>query len=116
MTQPQGPTGHLPPYGPPNPYAYPPRPTNSMAVVALILALVVPPVGLVLGIIARRQIRDTGEDGDSLALAGIVVGACLTALYLLMITFILVIFAIAADSAVQIHQNLPTLSPTPSPG
>ncbi len=32
------------------------------------------PPGLILGIVARKQIRQTGEDGDGLALAGIIVG------------------------------------------
>jgi hypothetical protein len=39
------------------------------------------PVGLALGISARRQIRRTGEEGDGLALAGIIVGSIGTAVY-----------------------------------
>ena len=67
--------------GPP---AYPPswgRPTNTLAVLSLVLAFVFPPAGVVVGIIARRQIRRTGEDGDGLALAGIIVGSVATAFY-----------------------------------
>jgi Domain of unknown function (DUF4190) len=112
MTQPQVPSP--PQYG----YGYPPpprRPTNSMAVAALITALLVPPVGVVLGVLARNQVRQTGEDGDGLALAGIVIGICLTLLYVLLIAFFVLIFKIAADTAVEITENLPTFSPTPSP-
>ena len=85
--QPQ--TGYGPPpgYGPAG-QGYPPqpygargwrpgwrRPTNTMAILALVLAFVFPPAALVLGIVARRQIRETGEEGDGLALAGVIVGA-----------------------------------------
>ena len=55
-----------------------------MAIVALILSLVgfiigiSAPVGAVLGHIARKQIRETGEDGDGMALAAIIIGWILT--------------------------------------
>jgi hypothetical protein len=60
-----------------------------MAIVALILSLagfiigVSAPVGAILGHIARRQIRETGEDGDGMALAAIIVGWIITGLVLL---------------------------------
>jgi hypothetical protein len=75
-----GQPGYGPPgYGPPPGYGYP-RPTNTLAILALVMAFVFSPVGLVLGIVARRQIRETGEQGDGLALAGIIVGGLGTAL------------------------------------
>jgi hypothetical protein len=49
--------------------------TNVCAVLSLALAFVFAPAGLVLGIIARRQIPRTGEGGRGLALAGIIVSA-----------------------------------------
>jgi hypothetical protein len=58
-----------------------------------VLAFVFAPAGLVLGIIARRQIRQTGEEGDGLALAGIVIGAIATALFALAIIAWVVAFA-----------------------
>jgi hypothetical protein len=73
------PQGYPQTYGYPAPYAYR-RPTNTLAVLALVLAFVCPPAGLVCGIVARRQIRRTGEEGAGLALAGIVVGSLWTAL------------------------------------
>ena len=84
-----------PPYGQPPygqaPYAQPPygypygRPTNSLAILSLVLAFVFAPAGLVTGIIARRQIKQTHEDGDGLALAGIIVGGIATAFFVLFI-------------------------------
>jgi hypothetical protein len=76
------PPGYGLPYGPPAPY---PRPTNTLAILALVMAFVFAPAGVVLGVVARRQIRRTGEDGEGLALAGIIVGAVFCALVVLLI-------------------------------
>jgi hypothetical protein len=86
--------GYPPPgYGAPG---YPPvyvRPTNTMAILALVMAFVFAPAGLILGIVARKQIRETGEDGDGLALAGIIVGGIVTAIFVLFIVFWVIAFA-----------------------
>jgi hypothetical protein len=86
--------GYPPPgYGAPG---YPPvyvRPTNTMAILALVMAFVFAPAGLILGIVARKQIRETGEDGDGLALAGIIVGGIVTAIFVLFIVFWIIAFA-----------------------
>jgi hypothetical protein len=95
-----GPPGYPPPgYGPPPGYpsAYP-RPTNTMAILALVMAFVFAPAGLVLGIVARRQIRETGEDGDGLALAGIIVGGIVTAIFVFFIVLWIIAFAAFANS------------------
>ena len=73
--------GPAPGYGAPGPGFPLRRPTNSTAVLALVFAFVFAPVGLVLGIAARRQIRRTGEEGDGLALAGIVIGSIAVTFY-----------------------------------
>jgi peptidyl-prolyl cis-trans isomerase B (cyclophilin B) len=49
-----------------------------LAVVAFVLAFVVPPAAIALGVIARRQIRRTGESGYGLATAGVVLGSVFT--------------------------------------
>lgn len=79
------------PQTPGNPYAsqpgpggYPPR-TNVLAIVALIAAFIAPPAGLVLGIIAYRQIDRTGEEGKGLALAGAIVGGVFTGFILMFV-------------------------------
>jgi hypothetical protein len=78
------------PYGPP---AYPyGRPTNSLAMVSLVLIFVFAPAALVTGIIARRQIRQTQEAGDGFALAGIIVGGIAVALFVLLIVVWMVAF------------------------
>jgi hypothetical protein len=80
---------------------YPPaygRPTNTMAILALVLAFVFAPAGLILGIVARRQIKRTGEEGNGLALAGIIVGGIFTALAVLFIVLIIVAGVAATNS------------------
>jgi hypothetical protein len=89
-----------PAYGQPAPPAwpggYPPqqwvRPTNTMAILALVMAFVFAPVGLVLGIVARKQIRQTGEQGEGLALAGIIIGGIFTAIFVLFLVFFVLAF------------------------
>jgi hypothetical protein len=113
--QPQGQQpayGQQPPYGQQygqQPYGqpaygqhpgYPPaygRPTSTLAILALVLAFVFAPAGLILGIVARKQIRRTGEQGDGLALAGIIVGGIFTAIFVVLI--VIWIIAVAAISS-----------------
>ncbi len=58
-------------------------PTNVLAIISLITAVLIAPVGIVLGFIAQNQIKTSGEGGAGLAKAGIIVGIVLTALWLL---------------------------------
>lgn len=63
-------------------YGYPPpRQTNTTAILALVFAFVMAPVGIILGVMARNQIKRTGEDGWGLATAGMVVGIVFTVLW-----------------------------------
>lgn len=57
--------------------------TNTFALLALVFAFFVPPAGVVLGIIAKKQISEYGDPGEGKALAGIIVGGVLTALVLI---------------------------------
>lgn len=63
-----------PQYGQP-PYGYQPARqagTNGFAIAALVCAFVCSPLGIIFGFVARSQIRRTGQGGDGLALAGII--------------------------------------------
>jgi peptidyl-prolyl cis-trans isomerase B (cyclophilin B) len=66
-----------PPSSPYPPYP-PPRPTNALAVPALLAAIVLPPVGVVLGHMSLLQIKRREEEGHGTALAGTILGYVLT--------------------------------------
>jgi hypothetical protein len=79
--------GEMPPgYG--QPYAgygapmYAPT-TNTLAILSLVFAFVFPIAGIVMGHVAKRQIRETGEQGDGLATAGLWLSYAFTALGLI---------------------------------
>lgn len=67
-----------------SPRAYPP-PTNALAIIAFVLAFVMPLGAIVCGHIAIGQIRRTGEQGHGLALAGTILGWVFTGLIALMV-------------------------------
>ena len=83
--------GQQPPYAPQPPYGQygPPGPgpgprgTNVLAILSLVFAFVFAPAGIVCGHLAKRQIRQTGEDGDQLATWGLVLSYIFTAIGLL---------------------------------
>ncbi len=71
---------HPPPHSPAYSYHHPPR-TNSYAVASMIVSLVgllvcplIGAIGIYLGNRARAEVSKTGEQGDGMALAGIIVG------------------------------------------
>jgi hypothetical protein len=74
-----------------------PQRTNPLAIVSLVCSLaglvtcISAPVGIVLGHIAKRQIRQTGEQGAGLATAGLWAGYIITGLGLLFVAFWIVV-------------------------
>ncbi|MFU8852991.1 DUF4190 domain-containing protein [Micromonospora sp. SL1-18] len=89
----QPPWGQQPPYAPQPPYGQygppgeGPRPPgggpNVLAILALVFAFVFAPAGIVLGHLAKRQIRQTGEEGEQLASWGLILSYIFTAIGLL---------------------------------
>jgi hypothetical protein len=112
-----------PPYGtPPAPYAAPvpgaypaapaapSPPTNNAAVVSLVCGVAglltgcVPtgPVGLWFGLKARREIRERGEGGEGIAVAGLITSGIATALLviaLLVLLFVVLVAVLGAASS-----------------
>jgi hypothetical protein len=60
-------------------------PTNGLAIVALVLAFVFFPLGIVLGHVARGQIKRSGEGGRGLATAALILGYLQVAAIVVMI-------------------------------
>lgn len=100
-----GQTGYPPPGGYPG---YGPPPTNAMSVAALVagivgwtvLPLVASIVAVVLGHIARGQIRRTGEQGGGLALAGLILGYTGAVVMSVVAVVAVLLFAAALGAAV----------------
>jgi hypothetical protein len=76
---PTAPAGYAAPPSPPvgvGPMPPAPQaPLNTLSWVSVVVAFVVAPVAIVLGVVARRQIARTGERGRGLATLGAVLGA-----------------------------------------
>lgn len=76
---PPGGQGYPPPGGqgyPPAGYGYgPPQKTgtNGFAIASLIMAFLCAPLGLIFGFVAKHQIKTSGQSGNGLATAGIVI-------------------------------------------
>lgn len=62
--------------------------TNVMAIVGLVLAFIVPVLGFILSLVAKSQIKKTGEGGKGLATAGIIVSVVL---FILQVVFIVLL-------------------------
>lgn len=97
--------GHQPPYTPQVPYGQygppsGPRPggTNVLAILSLVFAFVFSPVGIVLGHLAKRQIRTSGEEGDQLATWGLILSYVITGLGLLACCGWIVLIVAAGNS------------------
>lgn len=80
------------------------QPTNGLAIAAIILTFVFAPAGLILGIMAKNQIRMTGEGGEGLATAAIIVSSIFTVIFV--IWFIAVI-ALVGTAASHFNNNPP---------
>jgi Domain of unknown function (DUF4190) len=97
----QAPQG-VPPYVAPTGYAA--TGTNGLAIASLVVSLCVflsgvnAIVGLVLGIVALKQVRTSQQDGRGLAIAGIVISAIQLVLGLVWLGIILALLAHAASS------------------
>ncbi|GIH10450.1 hypothetical protein Rhe02_85170 [Rhizocola hellebori] len=88
-------------------YGYPVvKPTNGMAIGAMVTSLVAlmgvcfygvggiiaGPVGAILGHVARRQVRERNQQGEGMAMAGIIVGWIATALGALVVIGLVIFF------------------------
>jgi hypothetical protein len=100
------PTHAVPGYGAPYGWVPAPPPQNVLAWVSFGLAfagLMLGPLssiaGIVCGHIARRQIRERGEQGAGAALTGLIAGYAITALWVLgIVLYVLFIVAMIAFS------------------
>jgi hypothetical protein len=90
--------GYGQPYAQQQPYMQQP-PTNTMAILSLVFAFVFSPAAIVMGHVAKKQIRTTGESGDGLATAGLWLGYIFTSLYVVFCAFYIGVIVLAIGSS-----------------
>ena len=84
-----------PPYG-----AYPTAPgTNVLAIISLIAAFLMPIAGVITGHIALGQIRRTGEQGEGLAKAGLILSYVFIGLGILAAIAYVIFFVVLFSSS-----------------
>jgi hypothetical protein len=76
-------------------------PGKTLGLVGLILAIVAPLIGLILSIVAGKQSKEAGYP-NQLAKIGVIIGAILTAVYIIGI-IIYVIFVVSLMSSVPTY-------------
>lgn len=111
---PQQPPPVPPPYAPyPPPYGYPyqpPRPTNGMAIAAMVCGIVgvcspLGILGVIFGTIAKRQIKETGEGGDGMATAGVVCGWIGIAATIVWIAYYIIMFTLLGTAVNELENG-----------
>lgn len=83
------------------------KPTNVLAIIALIAAFVFPLAGIICGHIALGQIKKTGEGGHGLALWGTILGYVFTILWLLIFLMSFLIPLMILGSTGSIISQIP---------
>jgi hypothetical protein len=71
----------------------PPPGTNVLSILSLVGAFVCWPAGLIFGIIARHQLRTSGQSGAGMALAGLILSTVFGFLTVFSIVLLVILFA-----------------------
>lgn len=83
-----------PVYAKPTPVKTTVAETNTYALVAILLAFIMPLAGLIFGHMALGQIKRTGDTGRGLALTAVIYGYCILVVWALLIIFYIGMFAL----------------------
>jgi hypothetical protein len=105
-TPPYGQPSAYDPYGPSTRNPYGPQKTNTLSILSIVFAfggiivwpliILTSPAGAIMGHLALGRMKQTGEQGRGLALAGIIGGWALTALYILGVVAFVLFLAFAS--------------------
>lgn len=72
--------------------AYPSDPSNSMAILGLVFAFIMPLLGFIFSILGLKKAKELNGEGHGIALGGLIVSIVEIVLALLAVLFIFVIF------------------------
>lgn len=92
----------------------PARPTSVVAVVGLVLAFLLSPVGVIVSAIGISDTRGGRKAGRGLAIAGVVVGLVFTVLWVVVIIAATLLLQRTAESASDVASALSTATELPS--
>ena len=70
-----------------------------MAILALVFAFIFAPAAIIMGHVAKKQIRQSGEQGEGLATAGLWLGYIFTGLYVAFCALYVVLIAVGVASS-----------------
>lgn len=87
------------PYVAQQPAYAPAPPTNTLAIIALVGSFFISLVGVICGHIALKQIRQSGEGGRGLALAGLIIGYVGLAFWVIIVIFYVFVIGLAISSS-----------------
>ena len=73
--------------------------TNTLAILSLVFAFIFSPAAIIMGHLAKRQIRQTGEQGEGLATAGLWLGYIFTGIGVLFCAFYVIVIVFAIGDA-----------------
>lgn len=85
---------------------------NVLALSSILCALIVPPLAVIFGRVALRQVRRSGEQGRTTAVTGVVLGYVLSVLYAAVTTYLVVApYSIVKTLVLLLVASLTWLSP-----
>lgn len=104
--------------GPPPPLAGA-RGTNTMAILSVVFAVVFSPLGVVFGIVGRRQTRRTGQPGRGLATTGLWLSIAFLVLTVAAVLYVVVLAAWLVGTTPTVVPGAPTpptvqIAPSPA--
>jgi peptidyl-prolyl cis-trans isomerase B (cyclophilin B) len=72
---------------------------NRLALTSLLCVLIFPPLAVIFGHIALREIKRYGQDGREAAIAGLVLGYLLTVLYTVVAIYVVLVLISFLETA-----------------
>jgi hypothetical protein len=100
--------GQYPQQAPGYPPYRPAAPTNTLAIITIIAAFVFPVVGIITGHIALGQLRTSGEQGEGLAKAGLIISYVYSGLVVVILFFSIIAPLLFAATMIPFFATIPT--------
>jgi len=80
--------------------------TNAMAIVGFVLSFFASLIGMIISIIALKKIKKTGEGGKNLAIGGVIIGAIMTVVSVVISVVMISSLGLRVDKALQYDEAI----------